>query len=73
MNWWVKCISAVIARTAGRNVAFQAGRMRDSIMEGQDEFIMRKSDNVDVGSGEDYEETLANIGCYIHLNPRKMR
>ena len=22
MNWWVKCISAVIAKTASRNVAF---------------------------------------------------
>ena len=32
-------------------------------MEGQDEFVMRKSDNVDVGSGEDYEEALADVGC----------
>ena len=31
-------------------------------MEGQDEFIMRKSDNVDVGSGEDYEVALADVG-----------
>ena len=63
MNWWVKCISAVIAKTASRNVAFEAGRVRDSIMEGQDDFIMRKSDtdNVEVGSGEDYEEALADV------------
>ena len=26
--------------------------MRDSIMEGQDEFIMHKSDNVEVGLGD---------------------
>ena len=42
-------------------MAFEAGRVRDSIMEGQDDFIMRKSDNVDVGSGEDYEEALADV------------
>ena len=24
LNWWVKCISAVIAKTASRNVAFKA-------------------------------------------------
>ena len=34
MNWWVKCISAVIAKTASRNVAFKARRLRESIMEG---------------------------------------
>ena len=36
-------------------------------MEGQEEFIMRKSDNVDVGSGEDYEEALADVGCNADL------
>ena len=68
MNWWVKCISAVIAKTASRNVAFKVGRVRDSIMEGQDEFIVCKSDNVDVGSGEDYEEALADVGCNADLH-----
>ena len=63
MNWWVKRISAVIAKTAGRNVAFKAGRSSDSIMEGQDEFIMRKSDNADVGLREDCEEDLVDVGC----------
>ena len=53
MNWWVKCISALIAKTASRNVTFKATRMRDSIMEGQDKCIMRKSDNVDVDLRED--------------------
>jgi len=43
--------------------AFKAGRVRDSIMEGQDDFIMRKSDNVEVGLGEDCEEALADVGC----------
>ena len=62
INWWVKCISAVIIKTASRNVAFKATRMRDSIMEGQDRFIMRKSNNVDVDLREDCEENLADVG-----------
>ena len=36
-------------------------------MEGQDEFIMRKSDSADVGLGEDYEEVLAGVGCNADL------
>ena len=41
-------------------------------MEGQDEFIMRKSDNADVGLGEVYEEeVLADaqraVGCNTDL------
>ena len=39
MNWWVKCISAVIAKTASRNVAFKAQKLSDSIMESQDSFL----------------------------------
>ena len=39
MNWWIKCISAVIVKTASRNVAFKATRMRDSIMEGQEKSL----------------------------------
>ena len=46
MNWWVKCISAVIVKTASRNVAFKATRVRNSIMEGQDKFVMHELDNV---------------------------
>ena len=55
MKWWVKCIPAVIAKTASRSVAFKALRVRDSIMEGQDEFIMCNLDVADVGFREDYE------------------
>ena len=43
-------------------MAFKATRMRGSIMEGQDRFIMRKSDNVDVNLREDCEEDLADVG-----------
>ena len=67
MNWWVKCISAVIIKTASRNVASKATRMRDSIMEGQDKFIMCKPDNAEVGLGKDCEEDLADVGCNADL------
>ena len=33
-----------IAKTASRNVAFKVAKMRDSIMEDQDELIIRKSE-----------------------------
>ena len=56
-----------IAKTASRNVTFKAVRMRDSIMEGQDAPIMRKSDSEDVGLGEDYEAVLEDIGCNADL------
>ena len=62
MNWWIKCISAVIGKTASRNVAFKARKVRNSNMEGQDRFIMRELDNAEVGLGEDCEEVLADIG-----------
>ena len=55
MKWWVKCISVVIAKTASRNVAFtfKARKLRDSIMEGQDSFIMREFEDAEVEFGED--------------------
>ena len=39
-----------IAKTASRNVAFKVARMRESIMEDQDEFIIRSSGREGVGS-----------------------
>ena len=62
MNWWVKCISAVIAKTASRNVAFKARRLRESIMEGQDSFIMREPEDAEVDYGEDGEDVVADVG-----------
>ena len=49
MKWWSKCISVVIAKTASRNVAFKVAKMREAIMEDQDEFLMRNSEHTDVG------------------------
>ena len=39
MKWWSRSISMAIAKTASRNVAFKVAKMRDSIMEDQDELI----------------------------------
>ena len=38
-----------IAKTASRNVAFKVAKMRDSIMEDQDELIIRKSECEELG------------------------
>ena len=48
-NYLTKCISVVIAKTASRNVAFKVAKMREAIMEDQDEFLMRNSEHTDVG------------------------
>ena len=44
-----KCISMAIAKTISRNVAFKVAKMRESIMEDQDEFQIRKSECEEVG------------------------
>ena len=62
LNWWVKCISAVIAKTASRNVAFKARKLRESIMEGQDSFIMRQPGDVEAEFGKDDEDVVADAG-----------
>ena len=49
MKWWSKCISMAIAKTASRNVAFKVAKMRDSIMEDQDELMIRKSECEELG------------------------
>ena len=41
--------------------------MRDSIMDGQDKFIMRESDNAEVGAREDCDEDLLDVGCNVDL------
>jgi len=49
MKWWSKCISMAIAKTASRNVAFKVAKMREAIMEDQDEFSVRKSEHDEAG------------------------
>ena len=38
-----------IAKTASGNVAFKVAKMREAIMEDQDEFLMRNSGHTEVG------------------------
>ena len=67
MNWWVKCISA------SRNVAFKARKLRDSIMEGQDSFIMREFEDAEVDFGEDGEDAVAGVGTDLYLYAASQR
>ena len=48
MKWWTRCISMVIAKSASRNVAFKVARMRDAMMQDQDEFITHDANFEDV-------------------------
>ena len=58
-----------IAKTASRNVAFKVAKMRDAIMEDQDELITRKSDseNVILASEANKKGILEDIGCNADL------
>ena len=51
----------VIARTASRNVAFKVATMRDFIMEGQHEFIMRRTDSNGLESEAENKEALEDL------------
>ena len=48
VKWWTKCVSMAIAKTTSRSVAFKVARMRDAIMQDQDEFITRDTSLEDV-------------------------
>ena len=61
MRWWSKCISMVIAKTASRSMAFKVTRMKESIMEDQDEFIIRRSGGEEVGSEAKNRAALEDI------------
>ena len=45
-----------------RNVAFKARKLRDSIMEGQDSFIMREFEDAEVEFGEDGGDVIVDVG-----------
>ena len=51
-----------IAKTASRNVAFKAAKMRESIMEDQDEFLIRKSEYEEVGLETNNKTLLEDVG-----------
>ena len=66
-----------IAKTASRNVAFKVAKMRDSIMEDQDELILliRKSECEELGLEANTEAVLEDVGhnadLYISISPIK--
>ena len=56
-------IYMAIAKTASRSVAFKVARMREAIMQDQDEFITRKADFEDVVS-EANDRAILELGGY---------
>ena len=62
MKWWSKCLSVAIAKTASRNVAFKVAKMREAIMEDQDEFLMRNSEHMDVDRETNNRAQLEDVG-----------
>ena len=57
----------VIAETASRNVAFKVARMRESVMEDQDVFIIRDSGREEAGSEANNRAALQDIGYNTDL------
>ncbi len=51
-----------IAKTASRNVAFKVARLRDAIMQDQDEFITRNANFEDVDVMANDKAILEDIG-----------
>ena len=56
-----------IAKTASRNVAFKVARMREAIMQDQDEFITRNANLEDVVSEANDRAILEDTGCNADL------
>ena len=67
MKWWTKCISMAIAKTASRNVAFKVARLRDAIMQDQDEFIIRDTNLGDAALVANDRANLEDIACNADL------
>ena len=57
-------ITITITKTASRNVAF---KVRESIMEGQDELRIRKSNSEEVGLEDDNQAVLDDLGYNAEL------
>ena len=54
-----------IAKTASRNVAFKVARLRDAIMQNQDEFITRNANFEDVAVMANDKVILEDIGFKV--------
>ena len=64
---WTRCISMAIAKTASRNVAFKVARLRDAIMQDQDEFITWNANFEDVAVMANDKAILDDIGFNTDL------
>ena len=66
-----------IAKTASRNVAFKVAKMRDSIMEDQDDLIVRKPECDEVGSELNANAAVEDVGhnadLYIAIQEDNMQ
>ena len=65
-NGRYKCVM-VINKTASRNVAFKVARMSESIMESQDELIIREPACYEAGLEDDKQAALDDIGYNADL------
>ena len=67
-------IYGFVNKTASRNVAFKVARMSESIVESQDELIIRKSVCYDMKQVwrtiNDKQAALDDIGCIQHTTAR---
>ena len=61
MKWWSECISTIIAKMATRSVAFKAARMSESVLESQEEAIIRHPEGAETRSDEDKQVALDDI------------
>ena len=66
MKWWSRCISVAIAKTASRSVAFKVAKMREAIMEDQDELITRNANFEDAVSKAN-DRAILDFGGYIYI------
>ena len=77
MKWWSKCISMAVAiaktTSTSRNMAFKVARLRESIMEGQNELIIlilytsRKSSS-DSDEEVGLEETITRLFVLVFFS-----
>ena len=42
MKWWSKCISKIIAKTSSRSVAFESGKLAESVFTSQADVLTRQ-------------------------------
>ena len=74
---YIIIIIIIIAKTASRNVAFKVAKMRDSIMEDQDDLIVRKPECDEVGSELNAKAALEDVGhnadLYIAIQEDNMQ